>query len=89
MLSLEQVVQENNSREPLLQQRVFFPATAVVNFPDNSNSHLGRKKSAVKHQLAGKPAHVTFLDFSKALDTVSHRTLLDKASSTQRENCVT
>lgn len=33
-LSLEQVVQKHNSREPLLQQRGFFPATAVVNLPE-------------------------------------------------------
>ncbi|TRZ18097.1 hypothetical protein HGM15179_009005 [Zosterops borbonicus] len=31
----------------------------------------------------GKPGDVMFLDFSRTLDTVSHRILLDKMSSTQ------
>lgn len=34
VLSLEQIVQKHNSRELLLQQRGFFPGTAVVDLPD-------------------------------------------------------
>lgn len=34
-------------------------------------------------EVVEKPIDVTFLDFSKVLDTLSHSILLDKTSSTQ------
>ncbi|RMC12586.1 hypothetical protein DUI87_10108 [Hirundo rustica rustica] len=41
------------------------------------------KWRATRSADQGKPVDVMFLDFSKTLDTVSHRILLDKISSTQ------
>lgn len=37
----------------------------------------------------GKPADVIFLNFKKALDTVSQSILLDKVSSTQLDKYIT